>query len=101
MIKDFSNLRLSHNLYTLNLSYTKIKNEDLIYLEYMNIHDLDISHCVNISDISYNFPLASISGNTLTVDWAGIGIVYTINVIATNATGTTTSELIVNDNAGS
>jgi len=52
MIKDFSNLRLSHNLHTINLSYTKIKNEDLIYLEYMNIHELDISHCVNISNIS-------------------------------------------------
>lgn len=52
---------------------------------------------VNVVDYSYNFVLATISGNTLTVNWSGIGILYKINVIAANTFGNSSLELIVND----
>ena len=52
---------------------------------------------VNVVEYDYNFVLATLSGNILTVNWSGIGIIYKIDVIATNSTGTSTSQLIVND----
>lgn len=44
-----------------------------------------------------NYVLASITGNTLSIFWTGIGILYKIGVIATNQSGTANLEINVQD----